>query len=177
MAHINGGRPSLGEQCRRFHRALPATDDEDTLVGKSLRPNQVTRVRAVVERDDCSKLRRDVGEWCEPEGEQDTIGRDCIPILEGCNETTVMPIESCDVQRMGVDALHHLEPVGILQVEFQGERLEILRRLAARFGKASNRVASRGIEVPVASRAQQHPFGHVLSPKRHGMPDHNVVDT
>src|SRR5215831_9855967 len=75
-----------------------------------------------------------------------------------------------------MDVVHLLEPLGVLQVEVQRERLYVGWLLAACLKKALEGISPRGIQVPVAPGAKHHPCRHVPFPKIHRLPEHHMID-
>ena len=177
MADMDGRGSRLGEQRRRFERTLPPTHDEDALAAESAERDTIAGMGAPVSGHQRRKLVRDAGKRQETERQEDAVRPHHRAVVQGRRETTVALIQSRNPRRPRTDVLHPFEPLGVLQVEVQRERLDVGRGLAAHLEKALDGVAFRGVKVPVATRAEHHAFGHVALPERHWSPEQDVVDT
>src|SRR5262249_44277631 len=154
MAHMYCARPRLREQRGAFERALPSAYNEDALASESVGCGAVAGVRAEFGREQCCQFVGDVGKRSETGGEQHPVRRQYGTIVQARLETAVALVESRDTQRSRMDVVHLLEPLGVLQVEVERERLDVGRLLAACLKKALEGVSLRGIQVPVAPGAK-----------------------
>ena len=71
----------------------------------------------------CRKVARDVRKRREPEREQYAIGSHDRAVVERCRETTVCVVESRHLPGPRFDAFHLFEPLRVLEIETERERL------------------------------------------------------
>src|SRR5262245_51097455 len=116
MAHVYCARPRLREQRGAFERALPSAYNEDALASESVGCGAVAGVRTELGREQCRQFVGNVSKRSETEGEQHPLRRQDCTIVQARLETTVALVESRDTQRSRMDAVHLLEPLGVIQV-------------------------------------------------------------
>lgn len=92
-----------------------------------------------------------------------------------------MALASCSCQALhpgvlDLDFLLLCEPVAVIEIEVQRQRLYIRRSKIPGSEIVLDRVFFQRIKVLVATRTQQHFFGHVLLPVVHVPANDSVVD-